>query len=314
LRRTALILKPATPESAMKDWRLELETQPIADLQSRIAFSIAEPPPGRPADDLPALLGPDESVLALFQVGWALLTQGLVREAEPCLLRAYELAIETSQAAVAVLSALQLAHLGSLRGDPEATKQWIELSLETARRAPEAEWASIWPRIHQAFLLLLDGRHGEARASFEHMARRLRDLPAFQSHRASVKAGLGLLDLAAGKHGRAAEYLATALAVPSALYGFAYVATQIGMARLAAQSADLATARARLAHALDYSAERQLLPEYVRAAIEAARIERDFGAATAILSTLKQAARLARIAELAPLAEAAEALAERLNH
>lgn len=273
----------------------------------------AEPPPGTPADDLPALLGPDEAALALFQVGWALLTQGLARHAEPCLLRAYDLAIQTSQAAIAVISALQLAHLGGLRGDRAATERWMASSLEIARQAPEAAWASIWPRIHQAFLLLLDDQHDAARAGFERVAARLRDLPAFQSHRASVEAGLGLLDLAAGDLTQADARLSGALNPPHALYGFVYVAARHGQARIAARRGDLPTARVLLAHALDYSVRRAMLPEYVRAAIEIARVERDFGEPAAGLPLLEQAAGLARSAGLAPLAEATEALIARLS-
>jgi DNA-binding SARP family transcriptional activator len=319
LRRTAVILEPAEPplqKIENKGGEAE-EGSSSAILYPR--FRSADPPPGAPADDLPALLGPEEAALALFQVGWALLTQGLVRDAEPCLLRAYELAGATSQAAVAVVSALQLAHLGALRGDGVATEQWISTSLKTAQRAPEAAWASIWPRIHQAFLLLLDDRYEDARIGFEQMAARLHDLPAFQSHRASVQVGLGLLDLAAGKLDRAAERLHPEPAARQSLYGFVYVAAQHGLARIAALRAsegsaggDLAPARALLAHALDYSARRSLLPEYVRSAIEVARIERDFGEAARARPLIEAAADRARSAGLAPLAEAAAALSRRL--
>src|SRR5205823_3097630 len=126
---------------------------------SSTPFVPAQPLPGAPVDDLPALLGPDEAALALFQVGWVALMQGLLRDAEPCLLRAYDLAVETGQAAVAVVAALQLAHLNALRGEQATTARWLGISLDLAQQAPEAAWASIWPRIHQAFLLLLDDQH-----------------------------------------------------------------------------------------------------------------------------------------------------------
>jgi hypothetical protein len=310
LWRTAIILQPVEQQRlATGDWGSGSDPRsPVANRQSPIAFAPAHPLPGLPAEDLPAILGADEAALALFQVGWAALMQGLLADAEPCLSRAYSLALETSQAAVAVVSALQLAHLNALRGDAEVTNRWITTSLDTAQRAPEAGWASIWPRIHQAFLLLLDDQHASARERFDLMAAHLRELPAFQSHRASVEVGLGLLDLAAGDHAQAAERLERALASPQLLYGFVYVAAQHGRARLAALRGDLAAARAKLAHALDYSTRRSLLPEYVRTAIEIARIERDFGDPATALPLLRDAAALAHEAGLAPLAAAASAL------
>jgi hypothetical protein len=189
----------------------------------------------------------------------------------------------------------------------------MAISLDTAQQAPEAAWASIWPRIHRAFLLLLDDQHAAARQLFEIMAAYLRDLPAFQSHRASVEVGLGLLDLANGDRARAAERLQHALASPQLLYGFVYVAAQHGLARLAALGGDLPAARVTLAHALEYSARRGLLPEYVRAAIEIARIERDFGEPSPALPLLREAATLASEAGLEPLAAAAYALLARID-
>jgi DNA-binding SARP family transcriptional activator len=322
LRRTAAILEPAASVIGRGGEGVrgqagvaEIAPSPLHPFtHSPIhTFAPAEPPPGNPAEDLPAALGADDAALALFQVGWAALTQGLVAAAAPCLLRAYDLAVETSQAAVAVICALQLAHLGALRGDRAASDRWIATSLETAAQAPEAAWASIWPRIHQAFLLVLDDQHAAARARFERMAEQLRDLPAFQSHRASVEVGLGLLDLAGGDLRQARARLVAALSPPHALYGFVYVAAQHGLARIAALDDDIATARALLAHALDYSSQRCLLPEYARTAIEVARIERDFGDAAVGLPLLNDAAALARDAGLAPLAAAALALSERLS-
>ena len=277
-----------------------------------ISFAPAHPLPGIPAEDLPVALGADEAALALFQVGWAALMQGLLGDAEPCLLRAYDLALENGQAAVAVVSALQIAHLSALRGDADATSRWIATSLDMAQQAPEAAWAEIWPRIHEAFLLLLDDQHAAARDRFVLLAARLHDLPTFQSHRASVEVGLGLLDLARGDLARAAEQLERALASPQLLYGFVYVAARHGLARIAALRGDLPAARATLAHALGYSARRSLLPEYVRTAIEIVRIERDFGDPAPALPLLRDAAELARAAGLAPLADAASALLARI--
>jgi tetratricopeptide (TPR) repeat protein len=311
LWRTAIILQPVNPE--IGDWRLEIAQSPISNLKSPISFSSAHPLPGAPADDLPALLGPDEAALALFQVGWAALMQGLIDDAESCLLRAFTLAIETSQAAVAVVSALQLAHLNALRGDRTASERWLTTSLDLAQQAPDAAWATIWPRIHQAFLLLTDDQFDTARERFELMAARLRELPAFHSHRASVEAGLGLIDLASGDLAQASVRLARALASPQLLYGFVYVAAQHGLARIAALSGDMQTARATLLHTLDYSARRSLLPEYVRSAIEIGRIERDFGDPAPTLPLLREAASLARAAGLEPLAAAAAALMVRLS-
>jgi DNA-binding SARP family transcriptional activator len=310
LRRTALILQPVERPEGIKDRRLEIGDweEAIANLQSLISIR----PPGVPAEDLPALLGPDDAALALFQVGWAALMQGLLGDAEPCLLRAFALAGETDQAAAAVVSALQLAHLNDLRGERDATVRWLETSLEFARRAPEAAWASIWPRIHEGFLMLLDDRHAAARARFEEMAAQLQDLPAFQSHRASVEVGLGLLALAGGEPARAEERLAGALRSPQLLYGFVYAAAQHGRARVAALRGDLPMARAILGQALDYSARRGLLPEYVRTAIEVARIERDYGDPASALALLSKAAELAAGAELGALAVAAGALLGRL--
>jgi tetratricopeptide (TPR) repeat protein len=144
------------------------------------------------------------------------------------------------------------------------------------------------------------------------MAARLHDLPAFQSHRASVEVGLGLLDLARGDLASAAQQLEHALMSPQLLYGFVYVAAQHGLARVAALQGDLPAARAKLAQTLEYSIRRYLLPEYARTAIEIARIERDFGNPAPTLSLLGQAAELSRAAGLAPLAEAAGALLARM--
>jgi tetratricopeptide (TPR) repeat protein len=238
--------------------------------------------------------------------------QGLLRDAEPCLLRAYDLAGSTGQAAVAVVSALQLAHLHDLRGDRPATTSWLECSLDLASRTPEAAWASIWPRIHQGFLMLLDDRYDAAQARFEEMAAQLRNLPAFQSHRASVEAGLGLLALARGEAGKAEMLLTGALHSPQLLYGFVFIAAQHGLARLAAERGDLEGARARLQSALAYSAQRALLPEYIRGAIEIARIERDYGDPAPALALLRAAAGLAEEAGFGPLAAAARSLLDRL--
>lgn len=276
-------------------------------------FVPAAPPPGEPAAELPELLGAEPAALLLFQVGWAALMQGLVAAAAPCLQRAYELAGATGQAAVTVVSALQLSHLHALRGDREAAAGWLEESLATALRAPEAAWASIWPQIHQAFVLLLDDQAAAARGRFERLAAQLRDLPGFQSHRASVEVGLGLLAMQAGDGAQASRRLQAALVAPQLLYGFTYSAAQHGLARLAAQQGDLALARARLAQALAYSLQRRLLPEYVRSAIEAARIERDFGAPAQALPLLRAAAELATRFGLGALAHAAAALLQRLE-
>jgi DNA-binding SARP family transcriptional activator len=315
LRRTAIILQPVEPTT---DHRRPTTTDKESyDTQhtthnTQHPFPRSPPPPGAPAEDLPALLGPDDAALALFQVGWAALMQGLLRDAEPCLLRSYELAGETGQAAVAVVGALQLAHLNDLRGDGAATARWLETSLDLARRAPEAAWASIWPLIHEGFLMLLDDRHEQARVRFEAMAAQLQDLPAFQSHRASVEVGLGLLALARGDLAQAEGRLAGALRSPQLLYGFVYTAAQHGLARGGALRGDLPTARVILGHTLDYSARRGLLPEYIRTAIEVARIERDYGDPARSLALLRAAADLAAGAELGPLAVAARALLGRL--
>ncbi len=237
----------------------------------------------------------------------------MLREAEPCLERAYTLAGETGQAAVAVVSALQLAHLHDLRGERTATAHWLAISIELANRAPEAAWALIWPRIHEGFLMLLDDRLADAQERFSAMAVRLRDLAALQSHRASVEAGLGLLALVRGDIDQAEARLSDALRSPQLLYGFVCVAAQHGLARVAAMRGDLHAGRLLLGRALHYSAQRGLLPEYVRTAIEIARIERDFGDTTQALPLLRGAAGLADGAGLVPLAAAAHALIERLG-
>lgn len=303
LRRTARILQPAEHPCRPPDPAVVASPRP---------FVPADPPPGAPADDLPALLGPDDAAMALFQVGWAVLMQGLLWAAEPCLVRAYDLACETGQASVAVISALQLAHLNALRGLPAATDHWLAISLDTAGRAPEAAWASIWPRIHQGFLWLLDDQFAAAQERFESLAAQLAGLPAFQSHRASVEVGLGLLALARGEREPAAAQLEAALASPQLLYGFVYVAALHGLAQVAARRGELCAARAALGHALDYSARRSLLPEYVRTAIEIARVERDCGDPAPTLPLLDAAAGLADAAGLVPLAAVASSLCSRL--
>jgi len=277
------------------------------------SFTPAPPVPGNPAEELPELLGPDEAAAALFQIGWAALMQGLLRSARPCLLQSYALAVETGQAPAAVVSALQLAHLNALAGKSDETTIWLERSLETATRASEAAWASIWPRIHQGFLWLIDDRLAQAEQRFVEMAARLAGAPAFQSHRAGVAVGMGMIALARGDLAGAAAHFREALRAPHQLYGFIYVSAHHGVARLAALRSDLPRARATLLHTLCYSAQRSLLPEYVRTVIEVARIERDFGDPAPVLYHLRVAARLARDAGLAPLTSAASALYTRLE-
>jgi DNA-binding SARP family transcriptional activator len=345
LRRTALILQPdAYPEGIRRSHasrrdrqeesgdprhgqtvsretgdRRNRRTDPLpADnahtmWQAWPSFRIADPVPGNPAEELPKLLGPDEAAAALFQIGWAALMQGLLRDARPCLTQSYTLAVETGQAPAAVVSALQLAHLNALAGKPDETTIWLERSLETAARASEAAWASIWPRIHQGFLWLIDDRLALAEQRFVEMAARLAGVPAFQSHRASVVVGMGMVALARGNLTDADAYFHEALRAPHQLYGFIYVSAHHGVARLAALRNDLPGARAMLLHTLHYTVQRALLPEYVRTVIEVARIERDFGDPAPVLAHLRSAARLAHSAGLAPLAAAASALSTRLE-
>ncbi len=347
LRRTALILQPDTLLVASERSRRETRerqsgigaplslhadtvsretpepgvqfTDPLSIGDSDAAwrtfpsFTPANPVPGNPAEELPELLGADEAAAALFQIGWAALMQGLLRSARPCLIQSYALAVETGQAPAAVVSALQLAHLNALAGKPDETTIWLERSLETAARASEAAWAAIWPRIHQGFLWLLDDRLALAEQRFGEMTARLAGAPAFQSHRASIAVGMGMIALARGDLAGADAHFHEALRVPHQLYGFIYVSAHHGMARLLALRNDLPHARAVLLHALHYSAQRALLPEYVRTVIEVVRIERDFGDPTPVTSHLRVAARLAHDAGLAPLATAAFALYTRLE-
>ena len=345
LRRTALILQPdAYPEGIRRSHasrrdrqeesgdprhgqtvsretgdRRNRRTDPLPADNAHImwqawpSFRIADPVPGNPAEELPKLLGPDEAAAALFQIGWAALMQGLLRDARPCLTQSYTLAVETGQAPAAVVSALQLAHLNALAGKPDETTIWLERSLETAARASEAAWASIWPRIHQGFLWLIDDRLALAEQRFVEMAARLAGVAAFQSHRASVVVGMGMVALARGDLTGADAYFHEALRAPHQLYGFIYVSAHHGIARLAALRNDLPGARTMLLHTLHYTVQRALLPEYVRTVIEVARIERDFGDPAPVLTHLSTAARLARSAGLAPLAAAATALSTRLE-
>ncbi len=341
LERTALILQPDTLPVASEHSRrggigdsssvhahtvsretpepADQSTDPLsagdADAAWRTfpSFALANPVPGNPAKELPDLLGADEAAAALFQIGWAALMQGVLHSARPCLLQSYALAVETGQAPAAVVSALQLAHLNALTGKPDETAIWLERSLETATRASEAAWASIWPRIHQGFLWLLDDRLAQAEQRFIEMAARLAGAPAFQSHRAGIAVGMGMIALARGDLAGADIHFHEALRIPHQLYGFIYVSAHHGVARLAALRNNLARARAVLLHALRYTAQRSLLPEYVRTVIEIARIERDFGNPAPVLSHLRTAARLARDAGLAPLAAAAAALYTRLE-
>lgn len=302
LRRTATVLEPEGPLDS-----------PEGDGESFVAFPEQPSLPGDCAAELPELVGPDEATLALFQIGWATLMQGGLREARPCLESAYRLGLETGQAAAAVVSALQLAHLSALHGDDEATGVWLERSLDLAQQAPEAAWASIWPRIYEGFLWLLDDRLDAAQERFEAMAEQLAVLPAFQSHRASVQVGLGLVALARSDLPTADRLFREAQTSSQLLYGFVAIAAKHGEARLAALRGDLGLARRVLAGALRASARRGLLPEYVRTAIEIARIERDFGTPARAVPLLETAAALAEGAGMRPLAEAASALLERLQ-
>lgn len=306
LARTARILQPVSELQANEG------TEP-GDVPPPAAWQPVEPPPGAPASELPALLGPEEAAVALFQVGWAALVQGLIQAAEPCLHQAYTLGKQTGQAAVAVISALQLAHLHDLRGERSATHEWLATSIALAERVPEAAWASIWPRIHEAFLLLLDDRLDEAEARFTNLACQLNTLAALQSHRASVEVGLGLLALQRGDLENAHTRLQHALHSPQLIYGFVQVVAQHGLARIAALRGQPAQARRLLYHALASSAQRGLLPEYIRSAIAITRFERDFGRAAQALPLLHNAIHLAETAELGALASAARTLLQRLS-
>ncbi len=296
LWRTALLLHP--PDDAPAPAHLPPPPAP-------------EPPPGEPVADAVALLGPSEAALTLFQIGWATLSQGLVSSARPCLLRAYELALETSQVGVAVISAVQLEHLHTHTGDTAAAAQWLDQSLMLAERAEEAAWAILWPRIHQAFLWLLDDRLELAAHRFASMDAQLADLPAFEAHRASVWAGRGLTALAQGDTTSAGPLIGAALQSQH-VYGFVRVAALLGKARLAAIQGDLHSARATLASAIHYAAQRHLLPEYVRSIIELVRIERDFGDPASVVGALGPAARAAEQIGLTTLASAARRLEEKI--
>jgi DNA-binding SARP family transcriptional activator len=309
MQRTALILQPAeeapryNPASCHAS-SFEAATKP---------FSTAAPP-GQPAAELPASLGDEEAAALLFQFGWALLAQGLQRDARPCLERAYQLALATGQPAGAVASALQMAHLHALTGDAATSQHWLALSLNTAEKAPQAAWLSIWPRIHQGFLWLQNDKHDQAYERFAGMAQQLQRLPSFQSHRASVETGLGLVALRRGNHHEARQRLAEALSEHGALYGFVYVAAQHGLARLAALAGNSGLARHVLSHALEYSRRRHLLPEYGHTALELARLERDNGAPQQVLTLLDHVIHQATEAGLAALASAALALRQRIDN
>lgn len=303
LRRTAQILQPAPPEA-----RLGVS---LASAMQR-AYQQAAPLPGDPASELPQLLGEDEAALALFQVGWAALMQGLLDDAERCLRRGYQLANDSGQVAAAVICALQLAHLNALRGLAVEAGEWLARSLELARLAPEAGWAAIWPRIHQGFLWLLDDQIDAAESRFREMEAQLAGLPSFRAHRASLQVGLGLTALARGALDDADERLRTALAAPQALYGFIYAAAQHGAAQILVQRGDLAGARRILAETLADGARRGLLAEYVRTVIEIARVERDYGDPAPVLPLLRSAAAWAHASGLIPLAVAAEGLGAKL--
>jgi len=305
-RRTALILLP-------DDLPVEQPQYVDGTAWPVPSFAALAPLPGSPTHDLPELLESEEAGLVLFQLGWAAATQGVLPDAEACLLRAFALAAECQQPALATLAALQLAHCAALAGANAEREQWLLCSLEKARAAPEAAWASIWPSIHCGYLWLLDDRLEEAQAQFEMLATQLAGLPAFDAHRASIHIGLGLAALAGGERARAAELLAPALAQPPNTYGFVYVAGLLGMARLAAAEHGAVAARVWLRKALDYSVRRSLLPEYVRTAIEIARIERDYGDPALALDLLREAVAHASKAGLVPMAEAATALLGRLS-
>ena len=305
LARTALILHPPTNHA--------VPAQPHDVLDATAPFVLAAPPPGNPAVELPVLLGEEDAATTLFQIGWALLMQGLQQHARPCLEHAYELAGKTGQPAGAVVASLQMAHLSALISDTSEVQRWLALSFGVAQQAPEAAWLSIWPLIHQGFLWLLSDQYEQALDRFNVMARQLAGLHSFQSHRASVEVGRGLIALQQGKLDQAYLYLSTTLNQPQMLYGFVYVAALHGIAQIAARRNDLALARSILDRALVYSKDRQLLPEYARTSIEIARIERDYGDPDRALPLLKDAGRLTQEVGLKPLNRAITALLLRLS-
>lgn len=305
LERTAQILESiATPD--FSDWQSAFE-------QTRGDFPSSPPPPQNVAQ-LEALLGAQDAAMALFQIGWAYLIQGHIAEAEPNLQRAYELGLQTSQAAVAVISALQIAHLYSLQAQSDQCKHWLQISLDLAKQAPEALWASIWPRLHQGFLYLLSNQTDDAYNRFQTMAHELRELPTLQSHRASVEVGLGLVAINQDDYQAAEQHLKQALASPQLLYGFVQIIAQHGLARIASSRGQTDLARRILGQTLYNSAKRDLLPEYIRTALEICKLERDYGNLQSCQTLLEHSYSLAQKAQLHALSQATNLWLKRLGN
>lgn len=294
LQRTAQILAPDQLPPMLDQCELEPLTINVRPL------------PEQPTSRLPGLLGAEDAALSLFQIGWATLTQGLLNEAQPCLVMANQLAQDTGQAAIAVMSALQLSHLADLRAEAAAAETWLQRSLDLAAQAPEAAWASIWPQIHQGFSWLFSDQVDLAEQRLSAIERQLATVSGFAAHRTGVTIGLGLVALARQHVAVAEERFSRVLAAPQVVYGFAWAAAFHGLAQIAARRGQFERAIGLLAHVLHGSAQRGLLPEYVRTAIVAARLARDTGLPVDVTALLSHATALARRYELTALVSSAQ--------
>jgi Tfp pilus assembly protein PilF len=241
--------------------------------------------PGEPWRELPEMLGVTQSALLLFQYGWALLLQGRP-EAEQCLNAALAAAEETDQVACWVLVALQLSQLYLLKGDFEAAENWLQRCLSRGQQAPEADWATLWPRIFRAYLRMGSGQLEKAQESFKRLQADLATRADFYSHRHSVEIGLGLLALRQGDAARAEEILQNALKARTQLYNDTYVLAMNSMAWIEFRRGDLAAARARLRQSLAFSGRRSLLQNYAITTLEIARMELKAGGNLAAVEAL----------------------------
>ncbi len=267
MTRSGTVLEPPTPES----YNSNLKTQ-NSKLSSWPPFCVPAPVEGQPWKELPETLGTSQAALLLFQYGWALLLQGRP-EAEPCLNAALVAAEETGQVACWVLVALQLSHLHLMRGDFAAVDSWLKRCLSRGEQAPEAAWATIWPQIFRAYLLLGNGAIEKAQELFRRLQTELATRDDFYSHRYSVEIGLGMVARRLGDNERAAELLQAALNAPTKLYADTYVLALTNMAWIDFERGEVEMARERLRQNLVFCGRRSLLVGYAQTSTEIARLE-----------------------------------------
>jgi DNA-binding SARP family transcriptional activator len=257
--RRSLIYSPDTPDD-QTEWELYRPPPPL---------------PGDPVVDILQTMERIHAVLPLLDYGWTLLVQGQLNEATRCLEAVVELAQATAQPSLASTAYYQLAGAARLAGRSEESHRLNEQSIAINRsmQSTAAELSSLWPRIGSAFLSLKQGRWHDAERRLRRVVDFLEQREAFRNHRNSATIGLGLVALVHGDLSTAQEQLQTALSDSVNLYPYCHVQAMLGLAHIAHQQANHATAEKYLRQALRFAGRRSLLEEYVDSVLAIAELQ-----------------------------------------